>query len=59
MADTFTQLETNRAQICLLSELIPSSHISIRYTEAWRKDQERVLEYMLSRREGAYKKLRI
>lgn len=52
MVDTLTQLEANKAQTGLLSELIPSSHITIRYTEAGRDEKEKVLGSLVSRREG-------
>lgn len=45
MADTVTQLEANKAQTGLLSELIPNSHITIRYTEigeGWEGEGSRI-----------------
>lgn len=45
MADTLTQLEANKAQPGLLSELIPSSHITIRYSETgegWEEEGSRI-----------------
>lgn len=52
MADTLTQLEANKAQTGLLSELISRSHITIRYTEMGRDEKEKVLGSLVSRREG-------